>query len=107
MKLKLADPIDWELLSKFYKLNNWRWARANHQSMLPSAKELHDCVVDLVAGLRNLDHPQSQSSTGRLTVFRVDDVIKVWVGNPQKRNNCVQGFWAHKLAEKFAELQEV
>lgn len=102
--MRITDQIDWEALHQIYKFYNWRWTATWTRTHVPTARELKLCVEDLVASLRNLDQPKSQCGTGRLTVFRVDDIVKVWVGCTQNKKNLEPGFWAHKAVEKLTEL---
>jgi hypothetical protein len=104
--LSVLDRIDWEALSQIYKLKNWRWGgqRGKSRSYIPTAAQLQECVLDLINGMDDMTRPISQCSTGRITVIRLDDVVRVWVGTLSVRAGWEHGFWAHRATEKLLEI---
>jgi hypothetical protein len=106
LDLSVLDKIDWEALSKIYKIKNWRWQIKRNKPHVPTAAEIQEVVFDLVSGMDDFSKPKSQCGTGRITVYRLDDVIRVWVGNNFMNGRGEPGFWAHKAQEELLELDK-
>jgi hypothetical protein len=104
LDLSILDRIDWKALHRIFQINNWRWQIRRHHPHVPSSGELYECVKELIGSL-NLQPPRSQMGSGRLTVYRLDDVIRVWVGSDVLRAGCRFGFWAHQATAELEKLE--
>lgn len=92
------DSIDWDVISKIYKRKGWKFADKNSKVYFPSGENLKELTSHLLTINQNDTQPCARWSCGRITVYRVDDVIRIYIGSTQKR---YYGFWAHKAEVEY------